>query len=66
MRHGVEAVDLLERMLALDPDKRIDAEGALDHNFFYVEPVPCDPDKISPYLVSSHEYTSKNRYGYPL
>lgn len=34
-------IQLIESMLALDPEKRITAEEALDHSWFREQPVPC-------------------------
>lgn len=60
-RHGKEALDLLTKLLTLDPDKRITADAALDDEYFFSEPEACHPSQVTPYLVSSHEYTSKSR-----
>ncbi len=51
-------LDLLDRLLTLDPKKRIDSDEALDHDFFWTEPMPTDLrlDKIS---SSMFELTSK-------
>ncbi|CAF1155661.1 unnamed protein product, partial [Brachionus calyciflorus] len=35
-------LDLLDKLLTLDPKKRIDSDDALDHDFFWTEPMPCD------------------------
>ncbi|KIJ51719.1 hypothetical protein M422DRAFT_157682, partial [Sphaerobolus stellatus SS14] len=40
---GPETVDLLEKLLTLDPSRRITAENALDHNWFWSDPMPADP-----------------------
>ncbi|CAG5090086.1 Similar to cdk9-a: Cyclin-dependent kinase 9-A (Xenopus laevis) [Cotesia congregata] len=40
------ACDLLEKLLVLDPSKRYDADSALDHDFFYTDPLPSDLGKI--------------------
>ncbi|XP_043494436.1 cyclin-dependent kinase 9-like [Polistes fuscatus] len=40
------ALDLLDKLLLLDPDKRIDAHDALDHDFFWTDPMPCELDKM--------------------
>ncbi|PWN23019.1 Pkinase-domain-containing protein, partial [Microstroma glucosiphilum] len=38
-----ELADLIDRLLVLDPRKRLTAEGALAHKWFDVEPLPADP-----------------------
>ena len=40
---GPETVDLLEKLLILDPARRITAEQALDHDWFWTDPMPADP-----------------------
>jgi len=40
---GAETVDLLERLLTLDPSRRITALDALDHAWFWTDPLPADP-----------------------
>jgi len=36
------ACDLLDKLLTLDPSKRIDADTALNHDFFWTDPMPSD------------------------
>jgi cyclin-dependent kinase 9 len=36
------ACDLLDKLLTLDPSKRLDADTALNHDFFWSDPMPCD------------------------
>lgn len=36
------ACDLLDKLLTLDPSQRIDAVAALNHDFFWTDPVPSD------------------------
>lgn len=40
------ACDLLDKLLTLDPSKRIDADSALNHDFFWTDPMPCDLSKM--------------------
>ncbi|CAA2993396.1 cyclin-dependent kinase c-2 [Olea europaea subsp. europaea] len=39
------ALELLEKMLALDPSQRISAKDALDAEYFWADPLPCDPKR---------------------
>ncbi|KFK38426.1 hypothetical protein AALP_AA3G111700 [Arabis alpina] len=54
------ALDLLDKMLALDPSKRISAKDALDAEYFWTDPLPCDPKSLPKY-ESSHEFQTKKR-----
>jgi cyclin-dependent kinase 9 len=40
------AVDLLDQLLILNPEKRINADDALMHDFFWTDPMPCDLGKL--------------------
>ncbi|XP_028087242.1 cyclin-dependent kinase C-1-like isoform X2 [Camellia sinensis] len=37
------ALDLLEKMLTLDQPQRISAKDALGAEYFWTDPLPCDP-----------------------
>jgi len=52
--------DLVERLLCLDPDKRATASDALDSDYFWTDPMPCDPSSLPKY-PSSHEFQTKRR-----
>lgn len=39
------ALELLEKMLVLDPSQRISAKDALDAEYFWTDPLPCDPKR---------------------
>ncbi len=36
------ACDLIDKCLLLDPSKRTDADTALNHDFFWTDPMPCE------------------------
>jgi len=55
-----EALYLVERMLTLDPKKRITAKDALDADYFWTEPLPAKPSQL-PQFPPSHEYIAKKR-----
>lgn len=38
--------DLLDKLLQLDPKSRIDADTALNHDFFWTDPMPGDLSKM--------------------
>ncbi|KAL5992416.1 Cyclin-dependent kinase C-2 [Asimina triloba] len=54
------ALELLERMLTLDPSQRISAKDALDAEYFWTDPLPCDPKSLPKY-ESSHEFQTKKK-----
>ncbi|KAJ3707684.1 hypothetical protein LUZ61_011389 [Rhynchospora tenuis] len=54
------ALDLLEKMLTLDPENRISAKDALDAEYFWTDPLPCDPKSLPTY-ESSHEFQTKRK-----
>ena len=47
LRHYVRdphAIDLIDKLLVLDPSKRLDSDGALNHDFFWEDPMPSQSD----------------------
>ena len=45
LRHFVKdacAVDLIDKLLVVNPKKRLDSDKALNHDFFWTDPLPCD------------------------
>ncbi|XP_024963795.1 cyclin-dependent kinase C-2-like isoform X1 [Cynara cardunculus var. scolymus] len=54
------ALELLEKMLTLDPSQRISAKDALDAEYFWIDPLPCDPKSLPKY-ESSHEFQTKKK-----
>mmetsp|Transcript_18474 Transcript_18474/g.39956 ORF Transcript_18474/g.39956 Transcript_18474/m.39956 type:complete len:885 (-) Transcript_18474:4731-7385(-) len=63
----VSALNLLEKLLELDPKKRISARGALTHRYFRVEPIaPNDPTELGKIDLGGdgagyHEFQTKKR-----
>lgn len=58
----VAGLDLLNRLLTLDPSKRITAEEALSHPYFYLEePALCLPSSFPKYEENFHEFATKKR-----
>ena len=39
------AFDLVDKLLVLDPSKRLSASDALDHDYFWTDPMPCEPSE---------------------
>lgn len=37
--------DLMDKILVLDPQKRLTASQALDHEWFWTDPMPTEPSK---------------------
>ena len=58
------ACDLIDKLLSLDPNKRLDADNALNHDFFWTDPMPCSLDRmLSNHGQSMFEYTAPARRG---
>ena len=50
-----EALDLLGKMVALDPRRRITAVDALAHPYFKVKPAPTEPAMLpKPHVLDHH------------
>jgi serine/threonine protein kinase len=57
----VEAADLIQKLLALDPAKRLTAGEALDHEWFRMEPLACAKSELPKFEESTHEFQAKRR-----
>ncbi|KAH7830909.1 putative cyclin dependent kinase C [Monocercomonoides exilis] len=56
-----QAVDLVDKLLQLNPAKRLKAHEALLHPFFWSDPLPCNPEDVPPYSVDCHSLDARNR-----
>lgn len=55
-------LDLLDKLLILDPKKRLDSDSALNHDFFWTDPMPQDlANLLSQYTNSMFEFTTSRR-----
>ncbi|CAJ0897991.1 6295_t:CDS:2 [Entrophospora sp. SA101] len=57
-RFGTLAAELIDKLLVLDPEKRLSAYEALEHDYFWTSPLPAEPSDIPKY-ESSHEYNCR-------
>nr|CAG8433946.1 14553_t:CDS:2 [Entrophospora candida] len=57
-RFGTLAAELIDKLLVLDPEKRLNAYEALEHDYFWTSPLPAEPSDIPKY-ESSHEYNCR-------
>lgn len=54
--------DLLDKLLQLDPAKRFDSDTALNHDFFWTDPMPCDlGTMLAQHTQSMFEYLAPPR-----
>jgi cyclin-dependent kinase 9 len=54
------ALDLLDHLLTLDPKERYDSDVALNHDFFWTEPLPSQL-KLDKHIKNMYEFTAPPR-----
>lgn len=57
-RFSDELADLLDKLLVYDPETRLTADQALDHDWFWTEPLPAKVGSVRAF-PSSHEYDKR-------
>ncbi|PWA24055.1 hypothetical protein CCH79_00019146 [Gambusia affinis] len=56
------ALDLIDKLLVLDPAQRVDSDDALNHDFFWSDPMPSDlKNMLSTHNTSMFEYLAPPR-----
>lgn len=55
------SLDLLEKMLTINPDDRITAKEALQHPFFTTAPLPCELSEMPVVENDCHAYVLKTQ-----
>lgn len=59
-RFPAPALDLIQSLLQLDPSRRMTASDALDHDWFWTDPMPSDPQDL-PKHQPNWEYSVRKR-----
>lgn len=57
-RFSPELADLVDKLLTLDPQTRLTADEALDHDWFWTDPLPAEAGSVQSF-PSSHEYDKR-------
>ncbi|GFT01849.1 cyclin-dependent kinase 9 [Trichonephila clavipes] len=58
------ALDLIDKILQLNPSKRIDSDSALDHDFFWSDPLPSKlTEMLSFHTQSMFDYLNSKKEG---
>ena len=50
-----QAIDLIDKLLVLNPTERLTATEALNHPYFTTEPLPCEPGELPKLDLEIHE-----------
>ncbi|KAL7746702.1 serine/threonine protein kinase, CMGC, CDC2/CDK subfamily [Sorochytrium milnesiophthora] len=59
MEHDVLMLDMIDRLLVLDPGKRLSAADALSDPWFTTQPLPYRPEEIPHLAEESHELDAR-------
>mmetsp|Transcript_19651 Transcript_19651/g.33470 ORF Transcript_19651/g.33470 Transcript_19651/m.33470 type:complete len:507 (+) Transcript_19651:108-1628(+) len=57
-----QALDLIDRLLSLDPNQRLSAVKALDHPYFFTAPKPLSPSELPKYEGHLNELFAKQHH----
>ena len=60
-RFSEDVAGLLDQLLVLDPERRLTADEALDHEWFWTDPMPAEPGAVK-IFPSSHEYDKRKAH----
>lgn len=56
------ALDLIDKIFTLDPAQRINTDDALNHDYFWTDPMPFSlTDKMRSFTQSNFEYTAASK-----
>lgn len=53
-RSGEQTPELLEKLLTINPKERITAAQALEHDYFWTDPLPADPKTCVSEILCRH------------